>query len=256
MIATSDAAPGLIVTMRFVHFNLLSPTIARSHMHTYASTHWDTSRFYTILIEVVFPFIHTNASTYTNANLHTHAHIYARTYTHTTYISLFFRILRSEHLSESFFSDSFRTFSGIPRPTAIAAMREVSQLRRWARGEEPAPQLLVLGEIIRVLSFISLSVRFSYRFLSRYSLSLSFCPSASLLVCFRSFFFSPLSLSLFFSFLSLSLFCCFSPPSLSPCLFRPPTFSFTLTLPVYPFLLLFLSMPLFSFAFALYLSFS
>lgn len=40
---------------------------------------------------------------------------------------------------------SFRTFSGIPRPTAIAAMREVSQLRRWARGEEPAPQLLVLG---------------------------------------------------------------------------------------------------------------
>ncbi|XP_037791169.1 uncharacterized protein LOC119586499 [Penaeus monodon] len=40
---------------------------------------------------------------------------------------------------------SFRTFSGMPRPSAIAAMREVSQLRRWARGEEPAPQMLVLG---------------------------------------------------------------------------------------------------------------
>ncbi|XP_042878220.1 uncharacterized protein LOC122257183 [Penaeus japonicus] len=40
---------------------------------------------------------------------------------------------------------SFRTFSGIPRPSAIEATEEVSQLRRWALGEEQAPQMLVLG---------------------------------------------------------------------------------------------------------------
>ncbi|XP_063592432.1 uncharacterized protein LOC134769590 [Penaeus indicus] len=33
----------------------------------------------------------------------------------------------------------------MPLPSAIAGMSEVSQLRRWARGEEPAPQMLILG---------------------------------------------------------------------------------------------------------------